>query len=271
MEIETLNVLYSLDDNFLNYTKTSMLSLLNNTKESVSFYLLTNSDTITEKDFNELRKVHDCKIHIVNVPKTKYHFLESRKIFNHLSVATYFRHFASELIEEVKKAVYIDSDTLVVSDISNIFNESIGSFEYVKGVEDAAAEKKMQFWDINRYINAGVLLMNLDFARNDLDEFYEKIEYFYQRFGNKTISGDQDMLNFVFRPKYLPFRYNLYHPFFNKQFVPVSCSQETYYEECKNPVVIHFVGSRKPWLKDVIHPYKGLWESTFNLLQHLDN
>ena len=83
MEIETLNVLYSLDDNFLNYTKTSMLSLLNNTKESVSFYLLTNSDTITEKDFNELRKVHDCKIHIVNVPKTKYHFLESRKIFNH--------------------------------------------------------------------------------------------------------------------------------------------------------------------------------------------
>lgn len=271
MEVKTLNILYSLDDNFINYTKTSMLSLLNNSKEFVNFYLLTNSEVISEKDFDVLRRVRDCNIKLVFVPESKYKFLELRKMFQHLSVATYFRHFASELIEDVSKAVYIDSDTLIVSDINNILNENVGSFEYVRGVEDAASEKKMKLWDINRYINAGVLLMNLDYARKDLNEFYEKIAYFYQRFGNKTISGDQDMLNFVFRPKYIPFRYNLYHPFFNKQFVPASCSQDVYYEECKTPVVIHFVGSRKPWINDVTHPYKSLWESTFNLLQHLDN
>lgn len=270
MEIKTLNVLYSLDDNFINYTKTSMLSLLNSSKEFVNFYLLTSSEVICEKDFDVLRKVRDCNIKLVFVPESKYKFLESRKMFQHLSVATYFRHFASELIEDVSKAVYIDSDTLIVSDINNILNENVGSFEYVRGVEDVASEKKMKLWDINRYINAGVLLMNLDYARKDLNEFYEKIAYFYQRFGNKTISGDQDMLNFVFRPKYIPFRYNLYHPFFNKQFVPTSCSQDVYYEECKTPVVIHFVGSRKPWINDVNHPYKGLWKSMFNLLQHLD-
>lgn len=247
-----------------------MISLVSKTNDYVHFYIITNSEDITESTFDVIKKVADCTIKIVQVPAKMYSYLMKRKIFKHLSVATYFRHFAAELIPDVKKAVYVDSDTLVVGDLSSILNIDIGNFEYARGVEDAASEKKTSFWDINRYINAGVLLMNLDYVRRDPKEFYSKIRFFYDSFGDKTISGDQDMLNFVFRPNYLPFRYNLYHPFFNKKFIPVSCSQEAYYEECKNPVVIHFVGSRKPWLQEVVHPYKGLWESTFNLMKHLD-
>lgn len=265
-----LNVILSLDDNFIDYTKTTMVSLVNNTDQFVNFYLLTNSKDIKEKQFDVIKKVKESNIKLIYVPEKMYTYLMKRKIFKHLSVATYFRHFSAELIPDVHKAVYIDSDTLVVGDLAKLLNEDIGQFEYVRGVEDASSDKKMEIWDITRYINAGVLLMNLDFVHRSKEEFYEKIKFFYDNFGNKTISGDQDMLNFVFKPNYIPFRYNLYHPFFNKQFIPKSCSQDKYYDECKSPVVIHFVGSRKPWVKEVIHPYKSMWESTFNLMKHLD-
>ena len=265
-----LNIILSLDENFIDFTKTTMISLLNNTEEYVRFFLLTNSNNITSNTFDVIKRVKECTISVVKVPKKLYEFLLGRKMFSHLSEATYFRHFASELLPTVDKAVYLDSDTLVVGNLANILEEDINKFEYVRGVEDAASEKKLNFWDLDRYINAGVLLMNLEYPRRNIKEFYEKIKYFYDHFGDKTISGDQDMLNFVFRPRYLPFRYNLYHPFFNKQFIPKSYSRDKYFEDCKNPVVIHFVGSRKPWVKDVIHPYKSLWFSVFNLMKHLD-
>lgn len=27
----------------------------------------------------------------------------------------------------------------------------------------------------------------------------------------------------------------------------------------RNPIVVHFTNSRKPWLRDVSHPYKNKW------------
>ena len=265
-----LNIILSLDDAFVDFTKTAMLSVLNTTNKDVNFYLLTNSDSISLKDFDALKKVKDCNIEIAKIPEKLYKYLKKRKIFAHLSEATYFRHFAPLMLPEVKKAIYLDSDVLVLEDLKSLFETPIGSFEYVKGVEDAASEKKMEFWGLDRYINAGVLLMNLDFVRRGSNEFYDKIKFFYETWGDKTISGDQDMLNFLFRPNYLPIKYNLYHPFFNKKFLPKSCPQEEYYKYCQSPAIIHFVGGRKPWIKETVHPYKGLWESTFNLLKNLE-
>lgn len=269
-KVRGLDIILSLDMKFIEFTKTAMLSILNTSKTFIRFHLLTNED-IGEKEFKVLHKIKECQIKVYKVPESCYEYLKSRKILNHLSVATYFRHFAPLLLKDVSKAIYLDSDILVLDNLSSLLNIDITPFEYVKGVEDAVSEKKMKIWDINRYINAGVLLMNLDYVRKNTEEFYDKIKYFYAQYGDKTLSGDQDMLNFMFKPNYIPIKYNLYHPFFKRDFIPTSCTQEEYYECCKSPAVIHFVGNRKPWNKETIHPFKSMWLSTYNSLIHLES
>lgn len=264
-----MNIIMSLDDNFVDYTKTTMASVLMFNNSFINFYLLTNSKDLKDSNFIKLQHLKECNIKIVRVPESLYSFLLNRKIFPHLTVATYFRHFAAQLIEDIDKAIYLDSDTLVLKDLTDLFTLPMNNTDYVLGAEDAASIKKKELWDLPRYINAGVLLMNLNYVRTN-EDFLFKIKEFYRMYGNKTISGDQDMLNFVFRPNYFSIKYNLYHPFFNKHFKPTSCTEQEYYKCCQDPSIIHFVSSRKPWLNETKHLYKDRWLSTYNLVKHLE-
>ena len=87
---------------------------------------------------------------------------------------TYFRLFIPNLYPQYDKAIYLDSDIVVLGDIAKLYNEDIGD-NLVAAVPDNVIQTNKVFQDYvervvgiatyKNYFNAGMLLMNLDEMR----------------------------------------------------------------------------------------------------------
>ena len=90
----------------------------------------------------------------------------------HLSAAIYYRLYAATFIPSAERLIYIDCDTLVVGDIEKLYNTDLKGM-CIAAVPDGNAKKHIERLKLERYINSGVLLMDLKAFREQHieDEF----------------------------------------------------------------------------------------------------
>ena len=144
-------------------------------------------------------------------------FYESR----HVNKASYFRVFLSEILFDIEKVIYIDPDTVVMSDISSLLylnnNSSLTGvaevdFSNIYYTKSNTPRDKVKFGDyqslyeyfkfymgfedrhITEYVNAGVLVLNLhkirkEYGRQLIDLCVDRHFMFH----------DQDILNLAFK------------------------------------------------------------------------
>ena len=109
-------------------------------------------------------------------------------------------------MESVDTLIYLDSDTLVLSDLSELW-EYAKKFNKTQlfgltnnqesGAKDLWYTKKSRFPFYGKYgLNSGVLLMNLTRLRNF--EFEKKIFKIFQKYKKVIKLGDQDLINILF-------------------------------------------------------------------------
>ena len=96
------------------------------------------------------------------------------------------RGFFGQLYPQYNKAIYLDSDIVVLGDIAELYNQDLGDNLIAAAPDDVIqttkvfqeyAEKVVGVADYRNYFNAGILLMNLDeFRRFDFqnDAFTNK-------------------------------------------------------------------------------------------------
>ena len=114
---------------------------------------------------------------------------------------------AAELIRNVSKIIYLDGDTLIYDDLSEMYNLNISNL-YFKGIREIVDNNSEIGMDKNKYICAGVLLMNLELMR--IENAFSKFRDYYLKFYNKGIYfGDQHIINDLFKDKiaFLPPKY----------------------------------------------------------------
>jgi lipopolysaccharide biosynthesis glycosyltransferase len=178
----------------------------------------------------------------------------------HLSQAAYLRLSMGRLLPpELDRALYLDSDVLVVKDLAPLWNTAldgnvIGAVRdftaVVSGVGDVLGEgmKSVGMSRSDPMFNSGVLLVDLRAYREQNIE--EQCVAFVARFGHEIRFADQDALNAVLfrRWKMLDFRWNLQmgtldelrnHPQLN------AADRESLHND--EPAVLHFTGAAKPW------------------------
>ncbi|SFP81112.1 Lipopolysaccharide biosynthesis protein, LPS:glycosyltransferase [Mesorhizobium sp. NFR06] len=152
-----------------------------------------------------------------------------------LTTAAYARILIPEMLPDCDKAIYMDADTLVVSDLSGLWSADLGD-NLVAGVIDGFVEQE-ELDDVgmsrNEYINSGVLTMNLAAWRRDgiADRIFAKVR---QTANSRYL--DQTALNTVVRGRvlFLDREWN----FFSERYMQI---------ERRPPKVIHYAGSAKPW------------------------
>ena len=87
-----------------------------------------------------------------------------------ISLSSYARLFLSSMLpKNVEKVLYYDCDTIVVNKLDEIWNIDIDNY-YVAGVQDTVSNEIKRAVGINeefKYINAGMLLINLKRWRKD--------------------------------------------------------------------------------------------------------
>lgn len=244
--------------------------------------ILENDNVVTNYDFYILlsEKISFESVEIINRLKNRYprinlKYIEAEDILenavtngNHITVSTYLRLFIPRFLPEYQKCIFLDSDIIVNCNLKELFEIDMTGY-YIAGVreyelsrnQDAKVNKikELGIPDVDSYIYAGVMVVNLDLMRKNHmeEEFIKYIEigYMYQ---------DQDVLNKCCYGKirYIPLKYNFLNRHIGLQKLlwnSVYPEEEIRETEDEN-VIIHFPGKNKPWIFPQIKGGEQWWK-----------
>ena len=198
------------DDNYLPFLSVTLQSLWENSSHEYEYetYVLHSG---VRKEFEE-------KIMRFNKPGLSVSFVEVteklKAISEHLHMrdyytnTTYFRIFIAGMFPQYDKALYLDCDTVILGDISELYHyelgnnliggapcEGVNSFEVYKRYV-----REVDGLDPDYFFNAGVILMNLKSFREE--GFYEQFAELLKKY-KFTVIQDEDYLNVLCQDRVL--------------------------------------------------------------------
>ena len=175
---------------------------------------------------------------------------------NRFSEVTFYRLLTPIFIPQ-EKVIYLDSDILVFDDLEEFYNLPLNN-NYVLGFLDLLSDG-VDYLGLKseKYINAGVLLLNLDLIRKDK----KYVEMLYMLKNNKNLkNNDQTIINYVFYPNIgiLPSKFGIFNfdTIFDIKYlylkkVRQKLNLSELIESFKHPTIMHFVlCNPKVWKPD---------------------
>lgn len=209
-----MDIVFTIDEKFTRFCAVAIASLLKHNKtEEICFHIVT--DNLTEKSktiLSELAKQSGACTYFYHVPKEKTEGYQVKAMSHRISLATFYRCMLPSLLpSQLSKAIYLDSDILVLDSIKEIWNTDLNNIA-IAGIEEARSKEdkhcdRLGYAPSYRYINAGVLLINLDYWRKYNIE--EKCRQYYAKNIDRMLYNDQDLLNALLYDKkaVIPTRY----------------------------------------------------------------
>ena len=211
-------VFMAVDDGYIPFLGVALKSVIENSSKVNKYEIKILYTNVTEKNKLRIKKYEKENISIEFVDlSSKLHEIEDKLYTrNYFSNTTYFRLFIPELYPEYDKAVYIDSDTVTLADIADLYNTDMGD-NLIAGIPDGVVqaipvfqeyvEKVVGVIDYNNYFNAGIIVMNLKALREY--KFQEKFLYMLGKI-KFEVAQDQDYMNRLCkgRVKLLGFEWN---------------------------------------------------------------
>lgn len=207
---EIIPVFYACDDSFVNYTIVSIQSLMEHASRNFKYVIHILHTHISEDKKQVLSDMagENFEVRFDDVTDYLMSVREKLPLRDYYSHTTYFRLFIAEMFPEYDKAVYLDSDTVVLGDISRMYCHDLGG-NYVAAAPDQVIIQIGRYGDyaekvlgINRKecFNAGVLLINCRLFREKkmLDAFVELLHTY-----TFVVAQDEDYLNLLCRGRVL--------------------------------------------------------------------
>jgi lipopolysaccharide biosynthesis glycosyltransferase len=234
-------VAYCFDRNFAPYAAVSTLSVITSSRMPVVIYWCVDQrDTQHLAPYIEaIGKKTAANIHVVPVDIGEF---LAWKTVHHFTPATYLRLLLPEVLP-LDKLIYIDADTLVLGDLSDLFAIDLGE-RVLAGVPDPAGARvsKIARAAGDPYLNTGVMLM--DTARMRREGSLARCREIYRDFEREIAWVDQCIINRYAesRKLSLPEKWNRFC--FSNSLRPDECKRILSRE---NTRVLHFVGPIKPW------------------------
>jgi len=247
------------NDHYAKHLGVMLHSLLQNLDNSTVVNIFIIESNISSDNKLKLQRVVERfsqKVKFITIDDNLFNSFELK--IKHISKETYYRIIIPELVDvDIKKALYLDSDMIIRTDISKLWNTDID--DYFLAAVEGTNNKKWKKATLSipakyTYFNAGLLLMNLQkWRENNISA--QVIQYIQD---NPTLIElmDQDALNAVLYDKCLKLdpKWNCTKGLMNRYHIV-------------NPAIVHFAGRRKPWNSKV--PFKeeylkylnsSLWE-----------
>lgn len=196
------NFAYITDINYVIPTMTSVYSLIQslNKKGKYKIYIFySNLNALLINKFYTLAK-YNISIVMIDINNILSRLDNFSKTPKNVTKTALIKFFIADLINE-DIVLYLDSDTIILSDITEIFSIDINGF-YIGACRDIPyvyyKTKTINGIDFGYdYFNSGVMLMNLDLIRkNRISDTLLKVK---KEIKSKLM--DQDVFNYVFYNK----------------------------------------------------------------------
>ena len=248
-------VFFAVDDGYIPFLGIALKSLIDNASDENKYQMKILYTNVSSENIKRIKKYEKENINIefVDLNKQLEDIKEKLYTRNYFSNTTYYRLFIPELYPEYKKAIYIDSDTICLTDIANLYNIDMEN-NLIAGVPDGAiqaidvfkdyVERVVGVSDYNNYFNAGIIVMNLEELRKY--KFQDKFIYMLGKV-RFEVAQDQDYMNRLCkgRVKLLDFSWNRM-PIMGKQSGDIN--------------IIHYNLGAKPWYFDDVLYQEHFWK-----------
>ncbi len=267
------------DNRYILPTLVSMTSICENkNKDTVIKFNIMLSGEVNAENKKKMKKLQELYKNVsVDTFDMKNKFSEAY-LTSYITTATYYRCCIPSLLKQYGKVLYIDTDTVITTDLWDLFSTDISEY-YIAGVKDMGMcfrgsylnnyyYKKLGIKNMNQYVNAGILLINNKKMREDNIErkFYDYIPSLASR---ELLLQDQDVFNAVCYGKI-----KLVSPEYNWMICHARAASfeqlmSLYCDVCDHrglnkaqsyPAIIHYCGYEKPWNTTNI-PFYQQWDN----------
>lgn len=247
-----VHVAYCFDKNFEPLFGASLMSLLLNFRSAgagLTVHVVTdNHHPGFQEKIEHLRSAFAARIELYVISAADIQAMAALPVTRqpHVTHAGYYRLLLARILPETAgKVLYLDADTIVLSDVGALYATDMAGAP-VSGVSDLAAERWKAEHQLGRYINSGVLLIDLEQWRRE-DHAARCLDYIANN-REKLLFGEQCAQNLVFQDslQLLDARWNHY-------VLPHAKTQVS-----GDAAILHFVTRDKPshaWYENPLGKY----------------
>jgi len=267
-----LAVVYSSDENYVQLTAVSMVSLLEHHEAgSVHVYLLAND--VGQESLQFLRQTAEQFGGIFTAidVRSRLETIASTGAGSYVSYSAYARFFISDLVPYEDRIVYLDCDTLVVDSLTGLLSLDLNGKAFAIAYDCLRNEyKKLIGLTPERpYFNSGVLVVDLKAWR--VRKCTERVFEHMKNVRASYMFGDQDFFSVVLHEDAarLPVRYNFlthylmfrrHHDVLSVMGIPPEAwaDKADFDEAIARPAVYHFLGQTlgRPWFRESRNPLR---------------
>lgn len=254
----------SFDDNYFPHAMTTIQSVISNTSPSQRFELNVLCDeklSEVNRDFLKSRFNNNLHLNFLDVDPLLFKSLPLNR--NYISLNTYYRLIIHKLLPNANKVIYLDSDVICCDNIVKLWCSDINGKSIAGCLDEGGVlqSRRLILGQKNNYINAGVLIFNLEKIRNEYaDVFTKYMEVFFTR-QQDIILQDQDILNLTFNEDIhlLPLKWNVNGRMFHINDLEHKYTMQDEVDAIKDSGIIHYTDRKKPWNLLCAHPLKELY------------
>ncbi len=274
-----MNILYASNDGFVRHLGTSMCSLFDKNREADEITVYVLSLGLSKENIEKLQEIADrFQRHLVIIEmgdlREKFDFDVDTGGYD---ISIMGRLFMGEMLpESVERVLYLDCDTVIVRPIAKLWKTNLGDavmgavmeptiYEVVK--ESIGLEKE------DGYYNSGVLLVDLKRWREE--HVQEQLLAFLKEKGGALFASDQDLLNGALKGRihtlmpvcnFFPnYRYFSYKTLLDHAPSYAAVAKEEFKKAKKHPVLIHYMGDERPWIRGNMNHYRRAYEKYLDM------
>lgn len=241
-----ISLVLSINDGYAKRLAVTINSVLqNNSAQDVDFYILNSGLSNQTKALVEKNRKQfpELNVSYINIDSEK--FINLKNNLKYISIETYYRYAIADVLPHLDKALYIDADLVVNGDLRTLWETDLTGY-YAAGIKDTYVHnnnhRPKMFEGNDLYVNAGVLLLNLEPLRKE--NMLKTLITNTIKYENEIKLQDQDIINITFKNKIkeLDSIYN---------FCVENAKQEK--QKHEKAIIIHYNGQKKPWQKNCKH------------------
>ena len=260
---KNIHIAINIDKKYFYPCLVFLTSLLDNQNPD-SYYVIhiLKGKNINVKHYRKISKLIKNKEKNINHNKVIFY-----DIGQEFKKTNYYRIALPSLLPNIDKIIYIDTDVINFKDLSEMYSIELEDNVFFMGILDnnKLLTKLKDIKNLKKYINTGILIMNLKSLRK------YGIEEKLRKYVSKHYSNNLEQIainaicynNFgILSIKYATFSFNSFKKlvaFNKKQYKKYRYPKYELLKAFHEPTLLHFIGSVKPWHKNYKNTNQKYW------------
>lgn len=262
-KVKPIPIFLTVNNEYMPYAACSITSIIKHADPKRYYRIIILHDGISWRNYFKIRRLvtKNCEIQFKRIS----HSIYLRTIIHYCSKHTgsgdffssavyYYRAFIARLFPQYNKAIYIDSDTILLDDIATLYDYDLKG-KALAAMIDPKVKDVPEFREYvknavgvpcDEYVNSGVMVMDTKKLRKL--HYLSRMINMINEYDADLVAPDQDYLNVICYGEITPLD-------------PVWNTTPTDDELPDNTKLVHYNLFKKPWLYDDVDGEEYFWEA----------